>query len=157
MSWADDKLRFEVMLRSMELRKRGLHLAANWQDDTASKILLSTAEGLVMSDQELLPDIELSQLPRNLRMAYESWRGGADLREILPPRTFYRYRKQLLPLGVDIGVKRPSKPVSNVVPLRQVLDAYPATIPEWAYGTPLLVGPSDLEAARRRFQERRAA
>lgn len=157
LAWADDKLRFEVMVRSNELRKRGLHLAANWRDDTASRLLLSTAESLVMSNQELFPDIVLSQLPPNLRMAYESWQNGADLREILSRPTFYRYRKQLLPLGVDIGVKRPSKPVSNVVPLRQVLDAYPATIPEWAYGTPLLVGPADLEAARARFQDRRRA
>ena len=156
-AWADDKIRFEVMLRSNELRKRGLNVVANWRDDTAAKILLSTAEGLVMSGQELLPDIELSKLPHNLRMAYSAWQNGDDLRDILPRRTFYHYRKQLLPLGVDIGVLVPKDKPSNVVPLRQVLDAYPATIPEWAYGTPLLVGPSDLDTMRQRFLARRAA
>lgn len=156
-AWANDKDRFEVMLRSMDLRKRGLNVVANWRDDTAPKILLATAEGLNMSGQALLPNIDVSTLPRNLRVSYEAWKGGADLREILPARTFYRHRKQLLPLGVDIGVLMPREKPDEVVPLRQVLEAYPATIPEWAYGTSLLVGPSDLEAARRRFLERRAA
>ena len=156
-AWADDQIRFEVMLRSNELRKRGLNVVANWRDDTAAKILLSTAEGLVMSGQELLPDIELSKLPHNLRRAYSAWQNGDDLRDILPRRTFYHYRKQLLPLGVDIGVLVPKEKPSNVVPLQQVLDAYPATIPEWAYGTPLLVGPSDLDTMRQRFLARRAA
>lgn len=156
-AWADDKIRFEVMLRSNELRKRGLNVVANWRDDTAAKILLSTAEGLVMSGQELLPDIDVSKLPRNLRMAFEAWQNGADLRGILSRPTFYRYRKQLLSMGVDIGVLVPKEKPSNVVPLRQVLGAYPATIPEWAYGTPLLVGPSDLDAMRRHFQERKRA
>jgi II/X family phage/plasmid replication protein len=63
------------------------------------------------------------------------------LRVILPRKTFYRYRKQLQEHGIDIAVRQPHEDRSNVVPLMRVLEAKPAPIPDWAYGTHLLFEP----------------
>ena len=63
----------------------------------------------------------------------------------------------MLPHGIDIAIRQPHEDRSNVVPLIRVIEAVPVGPPEWAYGTPLLVGPSDLIEARRRFQERKRA
>ena len=48
--------------------------------------------------------------------------------------TYYRYRKELLEFGIDIAnVQDVDKPLDNVVPLVRVLEALPASIPDWAY------------------------
>lgn len=154
--WADDKLRFEVMLRSKELQQRGLRWALDWSSTTAAEILNGIAEGIQMSDQKTLPTTAITNLPHRLRMAYESWLNGVDLRGILPKNTFYRYRRALLPYGIDIAICQPHQK-SNVVPLIQVIEAVPCGPPEWAYGTTLLVGPSNLIEARSRFLQRKAA
>jgi II/X family phage/plasmid replication protein len=82
----------------------------------------------------------LKSLRPALRIAYQSWEAGNDLRQTLSRPTFYRYRKALLPYGVDIATILP-KEVSNVVPLYRVLEAKPAPIPDWAYGTKLYFEP----------------
>ena len=157
LNYADRALRCELTLRGMELKRRGLRWCFDWSDTTGAELLNGTVQGLEMSDQLTLPTTALENLPPRLRMAYESWANGVDLREILPKRTFYHYRKQLLPLGVDLAVRQPHEDRSNVVPLVRVLEAVPMEPPAWAYGTPLLVGPADLIEARSRFQQRKRA
>lgn len=156
MAFADRALRNELVLRSMELKRRGLRWCFHWGNNTGAELLTGIAKGLNMSDQRSVPNAALEDLPARLRMAYESWLSGLDLREILPARTFYRYRKQLLPLGIDLAICQPREK-SNVVPLIRVLEAIPVGPPDWAKGTPLLVGLADLIEARRRFQELRRA
>lgn len=157
LAWADDKLRFEVMLRSKEIQQRGLRWAFDWSEKTGAEVLKGIAEGIMMSDNKALPTTAITDLPSKLRMAYEAWQNGADLREILSKNTFYRYRRQLLSLGIDIAIRQPHEDCSNVVPLIRIIEAVPCGPPAWAYGTPLLIGPADLVEARRRFQERKAA
>lgn len=155
LSYADRALRCELVMRGMELRRRNLRWGFDWLDTTGAETLKGIVQGLNMSDQVTLPTTALESLPSRLRMAYESWLTGLDLREILPKRTFYHYRKQLLPLGVDLAIRQPHEDRSNVVPLVRVLEAVPMGPPEWAYGTSLLVGPGDLVDARSRFQQQR--
>ncbi|KLB40221.1 hypothetical protein XEUV206_13880, partial [Xanthomonas euvesicatoria] len=59
---------------------------------------------------------------------------------ILPHRTFYKYRSELLSHGVDIATLVPRE-VSNVVPLFRTLEAVPAPVPDWAVGTLLYFEP----------------
>ena len=82
----------------------------------------------------------LDSLKPTLRMVYDSWEAGSDLRAILPKPTFYRHRATLLPHGIDIATLVPRE-VSNVVPLFKVLEAVPVSIPDWAEGTPLYFEP----------------
>jgi II/X family phage/plasmid replication protein len=141
----------------MELKDRGLRWAFDWSDTTGADILKGIAEGIQMSDQLTLPTTAIQDLPARLRMVYETWQNGTDLRAILPKNSFYRYRRQLLPHGVDIAIRQPYEDRSNVVPLVRVLEAVPATLPDWVYGTSLLLGPADLDEARRKFRQRRAS
>ena len=154
-AWAGDKLRFEVMLRSTEIKERGLRWAFDWSDTTGAEILKGIAEGIQMSDQKALPTTALTDLPKRLIPIYHLWQQGHDIRAMYPKPTFYRYRSQLLPHGIDIAIRQPHEERSNVVPLIRVIEAVPCGPPAWAYGTPLLVGPTDLLEARRRFQERK--
>ena len=154
-AWAADKLRFEVVLRAMELKDRGLRWAFDWSDTTGAEILKGIAEGIQMSDQLTLPTTALDKLPGRLVAVYHLWREGHDLRAMYPKKTFYRYRNQLLPHGVDIAIRQPHEDRSNVIPLVRILEAVPASLPDWVYGTPLLLGPADLDEARRKFRESR--
>jgi len=157
LSYADRMLRCELVMRGMELRRRGLRWAFDWSDTTGWQLLKGIVQGLNMSDQITLPTATLENLPPRLFAVYHLWLDGHDIRAMYPKPTFYRYRKQLLPLGIDLAIQQPHEDRSNVVPLIRVLEAVPVGPPDWAYGTPLLVGPSDLIKARSRFQQRKRA
>jgi II/X family phage/plasmid replication protein len=97
--------------------------------------------GLNISEASITDTAKLEGLPARLQLAYDAWLAGKDLRTLLPARTFYRYRSQLLAHGVDLAIVRDSAPASNVVPLRVVLVGTPAQVPDWAKGTPLYFEP----------------
>lgn len=140
-SWADDKLRIELVLRGMELKRLGLLQSGAWGVTLSPwKLFRSYMEKLTLSDQFRLPLDVLETLPARLRTVYSAWKAGEDLRAMLPRRTFYRYRSELLPHGIDIAVQQgPDR--SNVVPLVRVIEAVPAQVPDWARGTPLYFEP----------------
>lgn len=140
---AQGLLRVEFTFRRMALVFRGLDTIAAW--DT----LGATPEGLhadLMSTLTIsdagLPDDDLEQLPTRLRAPYVCWKEGEDLRTIYSRATFYRYRKALLPFGIDLASQQPAKrDKSNVVPLRVTLVGQPLTVPDWAVGTALYFDP----------------
>lgn len=87
-----------------------------------------------MSNNFKLSSEVTRSLPTGLRLAYIAWLSGEDLRTILPKNTFYRYRKKLKELDIDIVLIRDvDKVADNVIPLIRVLEAEPVGIPEWAY------------------------
>ena len=130
--YAQKALRIEGVTRQLELKRRQLHVASNWDIDTAEELLLEYISKLEMSDVYMLKDDVLDSLPPRLRLTYQAWLNGDDLKTVLPRPTFYRYRKQILEYGVDISSKSP-KEKSNVIPLIRVLEAKPVGIPDWAY------------------------
>lgn len=140
---ADRLLRLEARLLSMELKRRGLHLVANWHDNTAAEVHAEILGKLHIAEGSMIEAHILEGLPGRLQLAYNAWREGHDLRAMLPRMTFYRYRKQLLAHGIDIAVKqeRTGPDLVNVVPLRLVLEARPFQVPDWATGTPLYFEP----------------
>lgn len=139
--WADNKLRLELTVRGMELKKIGLSLAVNWAYHTPMELLQERLGRIDMAEQVTLPGEVLEGLSPRIQLAYRSWVRGEDLRAILPRMTFYRYRSELLVHGIDIAIRQPHEDRSNVVPLVRVLEAKPAAIPEWAYGTSLYFEP----------------
>ena len=130
--YAHKALRIEGVTRQLELKRRDLHIASNWDIDTAEELLLEYISKLEMSDVYMLKDDVLDSLPPRLRLTYQAWLNGDDLKSVLPRPTFYRYRKQILEYGIDISTKSP-KEKSNVIPLIRVLEAKPVGIPDWAY------------------------
>ena len=130
--YAHKALRIEGVTRQLELKRRDLHIASNWDIDTAEELLLEYISKLEMSDVYMLKDDVLDSLPPRLRLTYQAWLNGDDLKSVLPRPTFYRYRKQILEYGIDISTKSP-KEKNNVIPLIRVLEAKPVGIPDWAY------------------------
>ena len=141
--YAQPALRSELTLRSKQLNDIELQLAANWPRNAEgiSHLFNGYMKGLHMSDVRRIPAENLDSLPSGCRLAYQSWLEGHDLKGMLTPRTFYRYRSQMLPFGVDLATVNPREN-ANVVPLVRVLEAMPMQVPEWAIETPLYFDPS---------------
>jgi II/X family phage/plasmid replication protein len=106
-AYTRDCLRFEVELKSMELKDRGLRLVADWSPAIGDEILDERLGKLELNDTIRMSDDDLSQLPRQLLLAYHAWRNGEDLRQMFCRTTFYRYRRELKAYGVDIVNIRP--------------------------------------------------
>lgn len=131
--WANKSLRLELVFRSMFLKKTGLNHVKKWTSNTGKELLLSCIrDDLQISDNMTIQANNLDILKPSLRLTYQAWLAGDDLRKILPRATFYRYRAQLLKYGVDISVIQTSER-TNVIPLVRYLEAEPASIPYWAY------------------------
>jgi II/X family phage/plasmid replication protein len=139
--FADNKHRGELTLRRPELVKLRLDRASNWDDETPLRALYDHIKKVQMADQFSLTPDSLEGLAPRLRLVYEAWKGGRDIRQLLPLRTFYRYRKELLAHGVDIGIRQPAQS-DNVIPLVRALRPQAiAQVPEWAKGTSLYFEP----------------
>ena len=144
--WAQRTLRAELTLRSMELQRIGLAAVSAWLDldgvtsGVTRELLAERLGAMTMTVTSHLPPEVLEGFRPALRMAYQSWEAGADLRAILPKATFYKHRAELLPHGIDIATLMPRE-VSNVVPLFKTLEAVPAPVPDWAVGTLLYFEP----------------
>jgi II/X family phage/plasmid replication protein len=54
--YADKALRIEGVIRQLELKRRHLNVAANWDIDTAEELLLEYISKLEMSDVYMLKD-----------------------------------------------------------------------------------------------------
>ena len=130
--YAQKALRIEGVTRQLELKRRSLHIASNWDIDTAEELLLEYISKLEMSDVYMLKDDVLDSLPPRLRLTYQAWLNGDDLKQILPNGTYYRSKSGLQKYGIDISTK-PPKEKNNVIPLIRVLEAKPVGIPDWAY------------------------
>lgn len=146
--WADGKLRIELVLRALELKRRKLHLAINWGDFTVFDSLQEILGGLEMTDNYNIPPELLEDLKPRFRAVYELWKQGHDLRAMYSRNTFYTYRRQLKDaLNIDIAVKQPRKQElpDNVVPFIRVLEPKMCEqVPDWVKGTDLYFEPRAL-------------
>jgi len=132
MSWVENKLRVELLMRTGELKRfegGQYRRASAWNIETASVIFGQYFAKMELGENVMLPvEIEESLKPA-MRLAYNSWKAGNDLRGLLPRRTFYHYRRNILALTeglIDIAVPQPK---TNVIPLRRILTLRPASDP----------------------------
>lgn len=141
--YAEGIVRREATIWVRELRRRGLEWVCNWATlGTTPDSLFDELFGrLTISEATMRDPDNLDAIPPKLRLAYQAWQDGHDLRAMFPARTFYRHRKALLALGVDIAVKRP-RDSSNVVPLVVTFVGREVGVPDWARGTPLYFDPA---------------
>jgi II/X family phage/plasmid replication protein len=145
-AWAAKSLRCELVLRSMELKRRGLDSARAWQVlqdedvhfDPSSLIREILGSMTMTTTLELSPDV-LASLKPALRLIYQAWHAGADIRSTQSRTAFYRYRSQLLPYGIDIATVQPRDLSHRSI--ASVLVARPADVPDWAQGTALFFEP----------------
>jgi len=134
MAWVARNLRVEVRFGRLELEKLGLRQLSAWtqmSEADCDRLWRAKVDQLEfnMGDREF----DLDTLPRQLRTTYVAWTTGADVRNLLSRRTFYRYRGQLLKLaGIDISIAPPIHPTAEIVPLRRIIDVRPCGRPDWA-------------------------
>jgi len=145
-AWADNVLRAELCIRSMELARIGLRYGHQWLmhdgvDFEPMQLLRERLGTMTMTTTATLPDAVRNTLTTSQRLGYSAWLNGEDLRGILSNGAFYNLRNKLLPHGIDIATLQPMEAASNVVPLVRVLEARPAPAPDWAMGTPLYFEP----------------
>ena len=141
--YADGLLRAEVRMRGLQLAEEQLEWVSAWGDNEPSELHRRMLDGLQIAEATMIDAPTIADLPGRLQLAYQAWKTGQDLRATLARNTFYRYRTELLKHGIDIAVQqeRTGPDLSNVVPLRVVLNAYPVGVPDWAIGTPLYFEP----------------
>jgi II/X family phage/plasmid replication protein len=144
--YANRSLRVELVMRSMELKRQQLDFVNAWESSngvplavTAQLLRDRLGDMTMTTTSHLSPEVIESFRP-SLRLAVASWESGQDLRSMMPRRTFYKFRAELLPHGIDIATLLPRE-VSNVVPLFKVLEAKPVGVPEWANRTALYFEP----------------
>lgn len=146
LAWADKTLRAELTIRSMELKRLCLSQLLDWfpvdgvPSVVTAQLLTERLGDMTMTTTKTLPDDVIQTLTAAQHHAYLAWLSGADLRDTMTRRSFYRMRSKLLPHGIDIATLMP-KEVTNVVPLVRILEAVPAPVPDWAIGTPLYFEP----------------
>lgn len=137
--WAQNKLRLELRLLSKELEKRELQYAKNWDLSTPQTIFDDYITRINMNEQIALTDNQVHKLPQALKAAYLLWQQGFNVQDHIPKSSFYRHKKQLIDhYGIDISLPKDSSESTNVVPLIRVLEAKPATIPDWAFDLDLI-------------------
>lgn len=143
--WVQDKLRFEAVTRSMQLKELGLNLASNWSENTPNEILDRLLEAIDMSENHTLTPDAVQALPARLIAVYHLWKEGHDLKAMYPKATFYKYRKQLQDAAdIDIAIVQGDRkePAPNVIDFRRILRPERCEqVPAWAIGTNLYFEP----------------
>lgn len=107
LEWVEGVVRFEVTLRTPELKKSP-HILTSSPDDLLS-IWTSYYDRIEWTENAMtLSDEDLLRVPLKLRAVLASWESGRDLRALYPHNTFYRHRRGILDtLGIDIAVPPP--------------------------------------------------
>lgn len=141
-SYADSILRCEVTLRGRELQKRNLEYGIYWTDKHLPyKIVMERLKAIQLPENVFLDNFVIEGLKPRQQLAYNSWASGKDLRAIFSKPTFYRYRSELIPHGIDIACPSGKNRSMLDVPLRDVLETPPVGIPGWAIGTEFYYSP----------------
>ncbi|MCN3044918.1 phage/plasmid replication protein, II/X family [Escherichia coli] len=117
LDWSRDKLRIELILRSLELKTINQSLGKSWTTETAMKLFTDYIGRIEMSQNVLLSDEKIDKLPRYIQSTYLLWRQGSNLKTILPHNTFYRHRKELLTFGIDINFYCETPDKNNIIPI----------------------------------------
>lgn len=145
-AWADRTLRAEFVIRSMELKRLGCDFVRDWLPidgvpfEGAARLLTECLGSMTMTTVSHVSAEVLQSFRPSLRAAVAAWESGHDLRAMFAKATFYKFRSELLPHGIDIATLLPRE-VSNVSPLFKVLEAVPVGVPDWAIGTALYFEP----------------
>lgn len=136
--WAENKLRIELRLHPKEIVKKNILRASDLTPEKAHTLFNEYLGRINMTEQFRLTDEAINDLPNNLRTTYTLWTEGHDLRNLMSDRTFYRQKKQLMAYGINIDIQPNQSHSSNVVPMFRILEAVPASVPDWAFNKQLI-------------------
>lgn len=105
-------VRREISIKATEIKERGLSYIENWSHEVMTNIIypyqfhakLKTEETRLQDVREYLISLgEKPSIANKAEMLHTAWVSGKDVRVLAGSKTtFYRYRKILLGVGVDI-------------------------------------------------------
>jgi II/X family phage/plasmid replication protein len=127
------KLRAELRIFSKELQKHGVTHGYHLTPDLINQLFNTYLGKIDMTSQVTVHDEQLLKMPRTLQGTFQLWRQGADVRNLMSIRTFYRHRTMLLEYGVDISSIHLAPENNNVIPMMRIIEAVPVANPAWAY------------------------
>lgn len=114
LGWSVGVVRFELTLRRKEIEKiQGEFNSLEIWKEYYSRIHFNNNSGAIDMNQLL------GVSPR-VQMAYATWKSGADIRAILPRKTFYTYRKILLDFNIDISVPPSTEQLNSPLDLEEL-------------------------------------
>jgi II/X family phage/plasmid replication protein len=141
-------LRAELVLRSLELKEKGIDKLGQWKGETMSKKIFNTyLKKLDINKQVALTDEIENNLPNVVKLTYYKWFHSKQ--ELIPGQSmsktsYYRHRKALKEYGIDISIPRDIKKLKenqakgNEIPFFRILEATPKEIPQSFYDMGLI-------------------
>lgn len=141
-------LRVELRLHATYLRSRSndsgmpLCIGSSWSPPFARRLVLEHVHRLQLGNIQgsSLPREVLEMLSGRLKRIYLPWLRGDDLSNYCSRSTLARAKKDLLALGIDISVPRPTLfPSEGAGSLLD--DGHVATVPNWLRDSPCFVRP----------------
>lgn len=137
---AEGLLRIESCYRAKKLRDLGIEKASDF-DRLELRIFdmyKKDLESIQISAQQVTNEINIDTVGAGAYGAYRMWADGVMVKHMLPKNTFYRYRRLLLPLGVDLTIP-PVEP-TNTVKLKRIIieDIKVELTPSWYYDNNLI-------------------
>lgn len=125
-------LRFEVSLKSRELRKRNLQSMVSWSKVVEGRRMENVVYGVFAEvlTRNQVTVTEIQDIPGKLGLIARSYLNGENPYQTLPAgqSTIRRWRKQLLPYGIDIS--QPCDVLRFTTRIR-VVDLVAVTAPRW--------------------------
>jgi II/X family phage/plasmid replication protein len=126
-------LRVELRLLAKELSDLGILFAHQLTPEKISELFNAYIGRIDMKTNATLIDEKMNALPRSVQSTYHLWKSGVACREILSHNTFYRHRRILLELEIDINFPPQTVEKNNVVPMLRVIEAVPVENPNWGH------------------------
>lgn len=141
--FANNLIRIEFEIYKQEFIERNIPLMYGHQftQDVIDKLYSEYWGRIEMSTQAAIASDELQLLPRTLKSTYLMWKEGVLLRSSMSKTSFYKHRHDLLQYGIDIAIPNDHQS-SNVIPLIQIIEAKPVSVPDWAYEKGLIFVPN---------------
>jgi II/X family phage/plasmid replication protein len=137
-SEADRLCRIELRLRSKELIELKLNTIGALTPQTLTELYADYLGRVKMNESIEATSDQLSKIPKVIRHTYLCWKSGIAIQSEMSEPTFYRHRKILLTIGVDISTPYTDVAAKNVVPLTKVITGEPYKIPQEAINKGLL-------------------
>lgn len=131
--WVDNILRIELRLLSKQLKRLNILNVKDLNTTTIKQLFNEYLGKIEMTEQIKLTDEIMINMPNKLRSTYTLWSEGHDLRALISKSAYYRHRTALKAFGINIDLRPESINKSNVVPLVRIIEATPASIPNFAF------------------------
>jgi len=127
--WLNDEgiVRLEVRARRNHLRDRNLGYAGGITMEKITKLFDEKTQVIKRISHDV-DAFDFSGLPFRVAGVAREYLAGVDVRSRMTKPSFYRYRAQLLPFGLDIAC--PFR-VRQILPRVKVIELKPVSAPDW--------------------------